>query len=280
MSEVVGVVGLGAIGGHIARAVARSRRVVGYDVREGAYAEFPEAERMPSPRHLAEAADIVLVAVFDGAQLRDALTGEDGILGAGAKPAVICVLSTINLDTLQWAAERASAAGVELVDCGVTGSAGLRTHGTIVVLAGGSEAAIALARPTLDLFAAPLLHMGPLGAGMQTKLACNLTIYSGWYAAWEAARVAAAAGIDIDKLVEAHTVSTQSSSGPTSLLSQGIGPGPGDPADEASTPLRRALADFATKDLGYVLQLARELDLELPGAALVRDRIESVVGLE
>jgi 3-hydroxyisobutyrate dehydrogenase len=278
--QVVGVIGLGSIGGNVARTVAKSRRVVGFDVRDAAYEQFPEAERADSPRAVAEAADVVLLAVYDDAQLREVLQGEDGVLAATPAPAVLCVLSTITLDTLRWAAEQAARAGVALLDCGVTGGSGLRRHGKIVVLAGGSDEGLEAARPTLELFAAPLLHMGPLGAGMQAKLARNLMHYSGWYASWEAARVAAAAGIDIDKLVEAHTVSNEWGGGGTSLLSRGIRPGPDDPDREASEDARRAMAEFARKDLGYVLALADELGVALPGAQMVRDRIDFVVGLD
>jgi 3-hydroxyisobutyrate dehydrogenase len=279
-SDVVGVVGLGSIGGHVARTIAKTRRVVGFDVRAQAYEQFPEAEPGASPAAVAEAAGVVLVAVYDDEQLRAALAGEDGILTAGSRPAAICVLSTITLDTLRWAAERAREAGIELLDCGVTGGSGLRRHGKIVVLAGGSDEAVAAAQSTLELFAAPLLHMGPLGAGMQAKLARNLMHYSGWYAAWEAARVAAAAGVDVDKLIEAHRVSNEWGGGGTSLLSRGIRPGPFDASDDESLQARRSSADYARKDLGYVLELASELGIPLPGAELVRDRIDLVVGLE
>jgi 3-hydroxyisobutyrate dehydrogenase len=278
--STVGVIGLGSIGGHVGRSIAKTRRVVGFDVREAAYAEFSEIGSAPSPRAVAEAADVVLVAVWDDAQLREVLTGEAGILGADSKPAAVCVLSTITLDTLRWAHDQAAAVGVELLDCGVTGGSGLRKHGKIVVLAGGSDEAMATARPTLELFAAPLLHMGPLGAGMQAKLARNLMHYSAWYASWEAARVAAAAGIDIDKLVEAHRVSNEWGGGGTSLLSRGIRPGPADPAQEVGPEARGAMADYARKDLGYVLELAKQLGIPLPGAELVRERIDLVVGLE
>jgi len=279
--HVAGVIGLGAIGGHVARALANAGwNVVGFDVREAAFTEFPEARRAATVRELSEAADTVLVAVYDDEQLHRVLTGADGILSASPLPTTVCVLSTVTLDTLRWAAAEANAAGVALIDCGVTGGSGLRTQGKIVVLAGGSDAALDSARPALETFADPLLHMGPLGTGMQAKLARNLMHYSGWYAAWEAARIADACGIDISKLVEAHLISNErSSGGGTSLLTRGIRPGPADPADEASIAARTASADFARKDLAYVLELAAELGIGLPGAELVRDRIDLVVGL-
>ncbi len=279
---VAGVVGLGAIGGHVARALSRSGfRVFGYDVRPSAFGEFPEAEPCASVQALAEQADLVLIAVFDDAQLRDVLAGSDGIPGAAAPPSTVCVLSTVTLGTLHWAADKAKQSHVELIDCGVTGGNGLRSRGKIVVLAGGSDEALEAARPVLEAFAAPLMHMGPLGAGMQAKLARNLMFYTGWYAAWEAACIAEGCGIDIGKLVEAHRISNELSDagGGTTLLSAGIRPGPVDLSDEASLERRRRSAAWAKKDLSYVLELAETLGIPLPGAHMVRERIDFVVGL-
>ena len=209
---MVGVVGLGSIGGHIARALATAgRRVVGFDVREQAHEEFPEAERAASPLAVGEESDVVLVAVYDDEQLREVLTGADGIFHAKARPAAVCVLATITLATLRWAAEQAAQAGVELLDCGVTGGSGLRTRGQIVVLAGGSAEALERVRPTLEVFAAPLLHMGPLPVpGCRRSSRGTSCTTAGGTPPREAARIADACGIDIDKLVEAHTVSNQS----------------------------------------------------------------------
>jgi 3-hydroxyisobutyrate dehydrogenase len=279
-TRIVGVIGLGAIGGHVARALARAgRTVVGYDVRADAYSEFPEAPPAETPRALGESSDIVLVAVYDDAQLREVLTGSEGVLKASSPPSIVCVLSTVTVGTLRTLADEAKGVGVELIDCGVTGGSGLRSRGKIVVLAGGAEATVEEARPVLEAFAAPLLHMGALGAGMQAKLARNLMHYSGWYAAWEAARVAAACGVDVEKLVEAHTISNEWSGGGTSLLMAGIGPELADPDDAQSIDRRERSAAWAKKDLAYVLELADELGIPLPGATMVRDRIDFVVGL-
>jgi 3-hydroxyisobutyrate dehydrogenase-like beta-hydroxyacid dehydrogenase len=281
-SSAVGVIGLGEIGGHVARALARAGwKVFGHDVRPQAFEQFPEAERAATVRELADASQTVMVAVYDDEQLREVLAGPEGILAASAPPATVCVLSTVTLGTLRWGAGAAAEHGVQLIDCGVTGGTGLRTTGKIVVFAGGSAEALAAARPSLEAFADPLLHMGPLGTGMQAKLARNLMHYSGWYAAWEAARVAARCGIDIDNLIEGHQISNlRSSGGGTSLLTRGIRPGqPAESIDEPSRRDRLSMAEFARKDLSYVLELAAELGISLPGAQMVRDRIDLVVGL-
>ena len=279
--QPVGVIGLGAIGGPVARTLRRGGwEVFGYDVRDSAFEEYPEASRSDGVRDLAEACGTVLIAVYDDEQLREVLDGVDGILAADSPPATVCVLSTITVETLRGAARSAARRQVELLDCGVTGGTGLRTMGKIVVFAGGSPQALEAARPVLETFADPLLHMGSLGAGMTAKLARNLMHYSGWYAAWEAARIAAASGVDIDKLIEGHQISNQRSNGAgLSLLIRGIRPDVPVSADSPGLSEREASANFARKDLGYVLDLARELGIPLPGAELVRERADLMVGL-
>src|ERR1700759_3709018 len=112
----------------------------------------PGTRSSATRRAVAEQSETVLVAVFDDEQLEDVLAGDDGILAATPAPAVVCVLSTVKLATLLRAAADAKEAGIELIDCGVTGGQGLRTRGKIVVLAGGSDEALAAARPALDAF--------------------------------------------------------------------------------------------------------------------------------
>jgi 3-hydroxyisobutyrate dehydrogenase len=279
----VGVAGVGMIGGNVSRTLTKAGwEVLGYDLRAEAFDQFPEVRCVAKARELATETDTVLISVYDDAQLRDVLSGIDGILAGESGPSITCVLSTITLPTLRWAVEQAEEAGVELIDCGVTGGGGLLTHGRIVVLAGGSERAIEQARPVLGAFADPLLQIGAVGAGMQAKLARNLMHYSDWYAACEAARIAVACGVDLDKLIEGHLKSYELSGGAaggTDLLSRGIGPGPADLDDEAALAGRRMAADYAAKDLGYVIELGRELGIPLPGAELVSKRIDLVVGL-
>ena len=88
------------------------------------------------------------------------------------------------------------------------------------------------------------------------------------------------AGVDIDKLIEGHQISNQRSNGAgLSLLIRGIRPDV--PVSDGSPRVseREASANFARKDLGYVLDLARELGIPLPGAELVRERADLMVGL-
>jgi 3-hydroxyisobutyrate dehydrogenase-like beta-hydroxyacid dehydrogenase len=274
----VGVIGLGRIGGPVARAlVAAGHEVMVYDVRTDAATAILGAEIGSSPVAVGEFADVVMIAVFDDDQVRDVLSGPDGVFGAQSLPGIVCILSTMTLGTLHALVAEGAAVGVGVLDCGVTGGGRLRAEGKIVVLAGGDESAFELAKAALNAFADPLLYMGASGAGMKAKLIRNLMHYSAWYASWEGARLAVEAGVDVAKLVQAHRMANTSGGG-TSLLEAGIGPGV-ESDDAANVERRRYSADVARKDLGYAISLARELGVPTPGAELARDCIDDVVGL-
>jgi 3-hydroxyisobutyrate dehydrogenase len=280
--SAVAVIGLGRIGGGAVRSLARAGHdVSGYDVSPDAIAAVAEQARgATSPRDAAQGSDVVLVAVFDAAQVRDALTGDDGVLAADPAPGVVVILSTVDAPTIEWAGEEARKAGIGLLDCGVTGGGGAIENGTIVGLVGGDEANVEAARPALEAFADPILIMGPLGSGMKAKLARNAIVFGCWYVVSEAARLAAASGVDVDKLVEASVAADKWSGGPMALLERHkIRPDDGASADERSLAHRKLLASYAHKDVGAALALAAELGIELPGAALVDEKFDDAVGL-
>ncbi len=276
------MIGLGRIGGGAVRSLVRAgHAVAGYDVSAEAVGAVSSIARAgTSARDAAEGAEVVLIAVFDDAQVKEALTGADGILAANPLPRAVVVLSTVSAATIEWAGEQARAAGTALVDCGVTGGGNAIEQGSIVALVGGDAETIEAARPAIEAFSSPMLHMGPLGSGMKAKLARNAIVFGCWYVVSEAARLAAASGVDVGKLVEASEAADRWSGGPMALLARHkIRPDDFDTADDDSVAHRRLLAAYAHKDVGAALELARELGLELPGTTVVADRFDDAVGL-
>jgi 3-hydroxyisobutyrate dehydrogenase len=275
-----GVIGLGNIGGGVAAAlVRRDQVVVAYDVAPQAVERLTGVNAAASPRAVAEAADIVFVAVLDDQQVRDVLTGADGILKAAELPRAVVILSTITLDTVLWAAEHAGGQGVAVVDCGVTGGSRSLAANGMVSLVGGDDETVALVEPSIALFSSRVLRMGGLGTGMKAKLARNLVHYSVAHAAWEGARLAAAAGVDIDQLAEAIQASDALTGGSTSLLGRRVGLRTLGPEDSEDLERQTALAVYAHKDLAAALALAVDLGVDLPGAELVDRRFDGVAGL-
>jgi 3-hydroxyisobutyrate dehydrogenase-like beta-hydroxyacid dehydrogenase/alkylhydroperoxidase/carboxymuconolactone decarboxylase family protein YurZ len=277
-NESVGVIGLGRIGGAVTRCIAAAGwQVTGYDVRGEAEAELPELRAfVPTPAAVARSASIVFVAVVDEAQLRDVLGGPDGLLAGAHEELLIVVLSTVSLNAIDDAARLAAAAGVALLDCGVTGG-GAASPGQLVALIGGEQALVARVTPLVETFSKLVLHMGPLGAGMQTKLARNVVTYGGWLVADEAARLIDRLGIDRELFVRAVRESAENVGPSWAWLSDRTF---GAAATEEELNARRLFtAELMRKDLAAAEQLGALNGLDMPVTRMAKVNAGRVVGL-
>ncbi|MCW2984330.1 MAG: beta-hydroxyacid dehydrogenase, 3-hydroxyisobutyrate dehydrogenase [Conexibacter sp.] len=277
----IGVLGLGAIGGGVARSLAAAGfRVVFHDVNPETQARYADVGAgVESPRAVAEQADVVLVAVFDDAQVREVLTGPSGLLTGETSMGDVVILSTVTLDTIRWADAACRTHGVTVLDCGVTGGPQALERHSIVAMVGGPGEAVARLGEMFAAFSDPTVHTGPLGTGMQAKLARNLLYFAGCHVAWEAARLAAAAGVSVEKLIAIADASDRWTGGSTAILKRGFRPDL-EPAQSPEDQARRErMAGFAHKDLLAALRLGAELGVDLPAAALAEDRFDQVVGL-
>ena len=110
------------------------------------------------------------------------LTGADGVLSAAPEGLLVVLLSTISIRELRELAKVCARHRVTLLDAPVTGGPSAADNG-LLVMVGGPDGAVARARPVLDGFADKVVHCGPQGTGMVTKLARNMFSYSVWAAA-------------------------------------------------------------------------------------------------
>jgi 3-hydroxyisobutyrate dehydrogenase-like beta-hydroxyacid dehydrogenase len=147
-------------------------------------------------------------------------------------------------------------------------------------MVGGDAAVIERVGPVLGCFTSLVVHMGPLGAGIKAKLARNLVQYGSWLAAYEAQRLAEAAGIELGKLAEVIRESDKLIGGASRLMFRDtVAPLPAD-THPVIVDAMAAGAALAHKDLRAALELGRECGLSLPLAQMTEDRCDAVFGLE
>jgi 3-hydroxyisobutyrate dehydrogenase-like beta-hydroxyacid dehydrogenase len=132
------------------------------------------AKTAGTPAELAAASDVIGVCVTGDADVEQVLTGPDGVLAGAAPGTVIAVHSTVHPDTCRRLASLAAGRDVALIDAPVSGGGDAAAAGKLLVMAGGDEQAVEKARPVLETFGSPVVHLGPLGAGLVTKLLNNL----------------------------------------------------------------------------------------------------------
>ena len=148
----------------------------------------PTPPAWPAARPTSPArSDVIVVAVVNDAQVLSVLDGDDGASGRGRARGRPCSCSRRCRPTRSRAvAELRAAHGVDVLDCGVSGGPAAAAEGALVSMIGGDEEVIERIRPVLDAFSSLVVRMGPLGAGLQAKLARNLVQYASWLAAYEA----------------------------------------------------------------------------------------------
>ncbi len=277
----VGFVGLGNIGKPMALRLASAPAELAldlwvYDVAPEPLAELEQAGASVagSVADLAKQVDVVCVMVRDDEQVRDVL-GE--VLGVAADGTVVVVHSTVAPETPRQLEISAAKHGVRLVDAPVSGGSMGAADGTLAILVGGSDEAFAACSPVLARMGSMVVHAGPIGSGTKLKLARNLMHFVAFTAATEASRLAEAAGLDLKKLGEVVRHTDAITGGPGAIMHR-----------ETTAPIAEDdfwhgvfshVAALGEKDLGFAIDLADELGVDVPLAREANDRLRKGLGL-
>jgi len=208
MAQTVAFVGLGIMGGRMVKNVLKAGYAVRAQNRTTAKAEALRslgAVVAASPREAASGADFVVTMVADPPALAAVLEGPEGVF-AGCRPGTLVVdMSTVDPGTSQAMAARAEGLGLRYLEAPVTGGVGAAEQGTLTIMAGGSDASFAAAKPLLETMGKKVLHVGPMGQGSVLKLCANLVGASIITAANEALTLAAKYGLGLDVVIEVLT---------------------------------------------------------------------------
>ncbi|OBK30744.1 hypothetical protein A5634_15515 [Mycobacterium asiaticum] len=248
----------------------RGRAPSVFDVRPDAAANLEGVPaQLDSVAAVTQDSDVVLIAVINAEQARDVLAGSGGLLQAARPGLIVVLLSTVSITVLHELDALCREADVTLLDCGVTNGDKAAEHG-IVAMIGGPEEQVAQARPVLDDFAKAVVHCGPVGSGMTTKIARNLIQYGCWAVVDEAANLAAANGVSLQTLLSVMREADSDGRQTLRLLdvrAAGITV-PSDYADRVA-----ALAD---KDLDAAAELGMVLGVPTPLAQATKPTMRDV----
>ncbi|GAB7068175.1 NAD(P)-dependent oxidoreductase [Mycobacterium hodleri] len=213
----LGYIGLGNQGAPMAkRLVEWPGGLVVFDVRTESMAPLAElgATLADGVADVA-AADVISVTVLTDAQVRDVVAE----LADHARPGtVVAIHSTIEPDTAAELAEQLRPKGIHIVDAPVSGGAGAAAKGELAVMVGADDEAYERVKPVFKQWASMVVRAGEPGAGTRMKLARNMLTFIGFAAACEAQKLAAAAGIDLQKLGRVVRHSDAQSGGPGAIM--------------------------------------------------------------
>jgi 3-hydroxyisobutyrate dehydrogenase-like beta-hydroxyacid dehydrogenase len=202
----VGVIGLGAMGGSVARHLSELKvATTVYDLDPAAVDRAVAVGCVAAASAEAAAhADVVITSRPSDAPLLGIMT--DPAVLASLAGGILIELSTVLPDTVQAIAARAGPYGIRVIDAPVSGGPGDAAGGTLVLFVGADEDALIAARPVLDLLGR-VEHVGTVGMGKAMKLVNNTMSIGNLSVAAEALGLGRRIGLDEQRMVEVISAS-------------------------------------------------------------------------
>lgn len=252
----IGFIGLGNMGGPMAANLAAAgHQVSGFDLT----ADMPVGvTKASSASDAAQNKDAVITMLPNG-KILSSVAGE--IIEVMGKGTAFIDCSTVDVDSAREVAEAATAFGLLAVDAPVSGGVGGAAAGTLTFMAGGSEAAFALAEPLFEIMGQKAVHCGASGAGQAAKICNNMILGITMIGTCEAFALADKLGLDRQKMFD--VVSTSSGySWSMNAYCPAPGVGPDSPADHGYRP--GFAAELMLKDLRLSQQAAEASNADTP----------------
>ncbi len=203
----VGYVGLGIMGGPMARHLAKAgHNVVVYNRTTGkadAWVVEHGGSRALTPREVAQQSDILFMCVGNDNDVRSVVFGDDGVL-AGLKTGSVLVDHTTASATLaRELSEACAAVGAGFVDAPVSGGQAGAENGQLTVMCGSNDkASFDLVNPIIDAYAKRCQLLGTAGSGQLAKMVNQICIAGIAQGLSEALNFAMRAGLNPDDVVD------------------------------------------------------------------------------
>jgi 2-hydroxy-3-oxopropionate reductase len=246
--------------GHAVTVHNRSRPAVDELAAEGATAGN-------TPREVAERSDVVITMVPDSPDVEAVVLGPDGVIEGAKAGTLVIDMSTIAPGAAIRIGDMLRERGMRMLDAPVSGGDKGAIAGTLSIMVGGDRADFEQAMPIFETLGKTITYCGPSGAG-QTVKACNQALIAQIITGIsEALVLGSKAGVDPAIIVK--------------VLSGGM-------AQNRILDLRGMTmidhtfepgfkARMHLKDLGIVMQTARENGAALPGSALAAQLFTSLI---
>jgi len=264
----IAFIGLGIMGSPMAVHLAKAgHQVVGFNRTPDKAQPLVQAGGQAA-ESIAEAvrdAEVVAVMVPDSPDVRDVLTGEDGVFANAAAGTLVVDFSSIRPDVTVELAELAQEKGFRLLDAPVSGGEAGAVNAALSIMVGGAEADFSAAKPLLDVVGKTVVHVGPSGSGQTVKAANQLIVAGNIQLLAEAVIFLEAYGVDTKAAIEVlggglagSKVLDQKGE---KMLARSFDPG--------------FRIELHHKDLGIVTSAAREAGVVVPLGALVTQLMAS-----
>lgn len=207
MAVTVGVIGLGPMGGNIARKLREKQfKVVGYDKKPECMADLDDVgvEAMTDSAAVAEAADIIIASLPYPESLVDVV---DHVLKVDKPGQILIECSTLTVEDKLASHARLKEAGKIMLDAPISATPAMLAKGMASIHISGEEDAYKECLAVFEGFTASNFYVGEVGNGSRMKFLANYLVHVHVAAAAEAMVLGQKAGLSPDLI---HSVLKES----------------------------------------------------------------------
>lgn len=262
--QTIAFIGLGVMGSPMAGHLAKAGHQVTVFNRTPEKAsqwvvKYPNHQSAATPAEASANADLVFMCVGKDDDVREVVTGEQGILKTLKTGCIIVDHTTASATLAKEMAAACQKQQISFLDAPVSGGEQGAINAQLTIMVGGDETAYNKAKPTMQVLAKAVTYMGETGAGQMTKMVNQICIGGLIQALAEGLNFAEKAGLDQQKVMDVISLGAAGSWQMANRHKTMI-------ADDYEHGFA---VDWMRKDLAICLDQARKLNTQLPITALI-----------
>ncbi|EKO4253219.1 TPA: NAD-binding protein [Vibrio parahaemolyticus] len=262
----VAFIGLGVMGypmaGYLSKAGCETKVYNRTKAKADKWAAEYNGVACETPREAAEGCDIVFTCVGNDNDVRSVVYGEEGLLVGLKAGAVLVDHTTTSAELAVELADACKKVGNHFIDAPVSGGQAGAENGVLTIMCGGEPNVFDHVAPVMDVYAKQITLLGENGQGQRCKMVNQICIGGILQGLSEALLLAQKSGLDIEQVVE--------------TLKHGAA-GSWQMENRATTMAQDKFdfgfaIDWMRKDLGFCLEEAERVGLELPLTKMVDEQ--------
>jgi len=227
------------------------------------FARTHKARVAATPADAVRDAAVVITCLPSSVEVEAVLHGENGMLDALRKGAVLVDCTSGDPPTSRSIAAELGGRGVEFIDAPVSGGTIAAKAGTLTVMWGGETTIFERVRPVIEAFGKKIVHAGPVGSGDALKAVNNALLAVHILSAAEGLAILVKAGVDPKVALDVINASSGRSNSSENLIPQRV------LTRAFPRTFRLALLE---KDIGIAAVMADDLDARTPLLSLTAER--------
>ena len=219
-----------------------------------------------SPSAVAAASDVIFTIVGFPPDVREVYLADNGILKSAKSGSIIVDMTTTEPSLAQEIYAEAKEQNVSSVDAPVSGGDVGAREARLSIMVGGDDTAVQAIMPLFSAMGKNIVHQGGAGAGQHTKMCNQITISGTMIGVCEGLIYGHKAGLDLETMLSSISGGAAACWSLDNLaprvLKRDFDPG--------------FFVEHFIKDMSIALGEARNMNLSLPGLALVHQLYTAV----